>query len=234
MCVQCVFYMYNKVKQGAITIYIQDYLAGPSSLHATILLFLTLPLVGTCRRISQIGNNQVIQGLLILIVSPPYNLQYLRLPNKKFSTLQPQGLYHSTRVLNCAILIPCKCYTNVGFGSCFVRAFAIFSRLSVCYTNSLFYSIMLSCINISLILIYFALLCGFHVLASSLAAALSIIKIGVFILLSKSFTSFLNQATQHAPSLLAQISAFIILCTILFCRFAVQLINPLCQTKIQP
>jgi hypothetical protein len=133
------------------------------------------------------------------------------------------SLYHSIRVLICAIaiLIPCKCYTNISFGSCFIRASAIFSILSVCYTTSLLRNTILSRINISLISICFALLCDFQVLASSSAIALSIIKIGVFILLSRSFTSFLNQATWRAPLLLAQISASIVLCVVLFCRFAV-------------
>ena len=131
------------------------------------------------------------------------------------------GLYYSIRVPICAIPIPCKCCTNVSFGSCFVRASAIFSILGVCYTTSLLRNTILSRINISLILICFALLCDFQVLASSLAAALSIIKIGVFVLLSKSFTSFSNQATWRAPLLLAQILASIILCVVLFCRFAV-------------
>jgi hypothetical protein len=133
----------------------------------------------------------------------------------------PVGLYHGTRVPICAIPIPCKCCTNIGFGSCFVKASAIFSVLSVCYTTSLLRNTILSRINISLILICFALLYDFQVLASSSAAALSIIKIGVFVLLSKSFTSFSNQATWRAPSLLAHILASIILCAILFCRFAV-------------
>ena len=131
------------------------------------------------------------------------------------------GLYHSIRVPVCAIVIPCKCYTNVGFGSCFVKASAIFSVLGIYYTTSLLRNTISSRINISLISICFALLCDFQVLASSSAAALSIIKIGVFVLLSKSFTSFLNQATWRAPSLLAQILASIVLCAILFCRFAV-------------
>jgi hypothetical protein len=143
----------------------------------------------------------------------------------------PIGLYYSTRVPVCAIPIPCKCRTNVGFGSCFVRASAIFSVLGVCYTTSLLRNTISSRINISLISICFALLCDFQVLASSSAAALSIIKIGVFVLSSRSFTSFSNQATWRAPSLPAQISASIILYAILFCRFAVQLIDPLCRTK---
>ena len=133
----------------------------------------------------------------------------------------PIGLYHGTRVLICAIPIPYKCRTNVGFGSCFVKASAIFSVLGVCYTTSLLRNTISSRINISLISICFALLCDFQVLASSSAAALSIIKIGVFILSSKSFTSFSNQATWRAPSLLAHISASIVLYAILFCRFAV-------------
>ena len=134
-------------------------------------------------------------------------------------------------MLICAIPIPYKCRTNVGFGSCFVRASAIFSVLSVYYTTSLLRNIISSYINISLILICFALLCDFQVLASSSAIALSIIKIGVFVLLSRSFTSFSNQATWRAPSLPAQISASIVLCAVLFCRFAVQLIDLLCRTR---
>ena len=137
------------------------------------------------------------------------------------------SLYYSIRVLVYAIPIPCKYYINVSFGSYFVKASAIFSVLGVCYTTSLLRNTILSRINISLILICFALLCDFQVLASSSAIALSIIKIGVFVLLSKSFTSFSNQATWRAPLLLAQILAFIILYIILFCRFAIQLINPL-------
>jgi hypothetical protein len=131
----------------------------------------------------------------------------------------PVSLYYNTRVPVCAIAIPisCKFYTNVGFGSCFVRAFAIFSILGICYATSLLRNTISSCINISLILIYFALLCNFQVLASSLAIALLIIKNGVFVFSSKSFTSFSNQATWRAPLLLVQILASIILCAILFC-----------------
>ena len=121
----------------------------------------------------------------------------------------------------CAIPISCKCYTNVSFGSYFVKAFTIFSILGVYYTTSLLRNIILSYINISLILIYFALLYNFQVLASSLAVALSIIKIGVFILLSKSFTNFSNQATCRAPLLPTQILASIVLCAILFYRYVV-------------
>jgi hypothetical protein len=135
----------------------------------------------------------------------------------------PISLYYGTRVPVCAIAIPipCKCRTNVSFGSCFVKASAIFSVLGICYTISLLRNTISSRINISLILICFALLCNFQVLASSSVIALLIIKIGVFVLLSRSFTSFLNQATWRAPSLLAHILASIVLCAILFCRFAV-------------
>jgi hypothetical protein len=90
----------------------------------------------------------------------------------------PISLYHSTRVPICAIAIPIpyKCRINVSFGSCFVSASAIFSVLSICYTTILLRNTISSRINISLILICFALLCDFQVLASSSAAALSIIK----------------------------------------------------------
>jgi len=135
----------------------------------------------------------------------------------------PISLYHSTKVPICAINIPIpyKCHTNVSFGSCFVKASIIFSALGICYTTSLLHNTISSCINISLILTYFALLYNFQVLASSSVVALLIIKIGVFILLSKSFTSFSNQVTCYALLLPTQISASIVLYTILFCRFAV-------------
>ena len=107
------------------------------------------------------------------------------------------SLYYSIRVLVYAIPIPCKYYINVSFGSYFVKASAIFSVLGVCYTTSLLRNTILSRINISLILICFALLCNFQVLASSSAIALSIIKIGVFVLLSRSFTSFLNRLGEN-------------------------------------
>jgi len=104
------------------------------------------------------------------------------------------GLYYSIRVPICAIAIPIpyKCRTNIGFKSCFIRVSAILSTLGICYTINLLRNTISSRINISLILICFALLCDFHVLASSLAVELSIIKIGVFILLSKSLINFLN------------------------------------------
>jgi len=106
----------------------------------------------------------------------------------------PIGLYYSIRVPVCAIAIPipCKCYINVGFGRYFVKAFVIFFVLGIYYTTSLLRNIISSRINISLILICFALLCNFQVLANSLVAALLIIKIGIFVLLSRSFTSFSN------------------------------------------
>jgi hypothetical protein len=106
----------------------------------------------------------------------------------------PISLYYSIRVPICAIAIPIpyKCYTNVGFGSCFVRVSIILFTLGICYTINLLRSIISSRINISLILICFALLYDFHVLASSLAVKLSIIRIRVFILSSKSLINFLN------------------------------------------
>jgi hypothetical protein len=75
----------------------------------------------------------------------------------------PISLYYSIRVPICAIAIPipCKCYINVGFGSYFIRAFAIFFILGIYYITSLLYNTILSRINISLILICFALLYNF-------------------------------------------------------------------------